>query len=131
VTLCGLWYLLDYVSRIVNTLMLVAAMLWSGVCFAECRILPEASHAEAKSSVPPCHKQKQQTSKPCVDPGACVLETATGDQQEQQVVVHLSAISIAAAVTLGHALPPLGLAVIRTPQHFAGSERPRTSVLRI
>lgn len=119
-------------SKVLNTLVLVAAMLWSGVCFAECRILPSVSHAEAKTAIPPCHKQKQETAKPCVDPGACVLEVATKDHL--QVAVNLSAVPIATAAAAPWSDVPVPVFCLLTPSAFrdaAGTPRPRTSVLRI
>jgi hypothetical protein len=47
----------ELVARIVQTLALIAGLLWSGVCAAECKVLPEPSQ-----HVPPCH-QKQNPSK--------------------------------------------------------------------
>lgn len=134
-TFCRLWYLLNYVSKVLNTLMLVAAMLWSSVCFAECRVLPKASHSEAKSATPPCHKQKQESpAKPCVDPAACVFEAAPEDQQlqKQLSLVDWSGVPAMPVASFGGQLPVVAsgigwdLSAVRTV-----SSSPRASVLRI
>jgi hypothetical protein len=49
-----------------QALVLIAGLLWSGVCLAQCRVLPSSkSHAKQSgkpTSLPPCHQQQQQSS---------------------------------------------------------------------
>lgn len=116
-------------SKVLNTLMLVAAMLWSSVCFAECRILPPKPEA----AVPPCHKQQQQSQhKTCVDPGACVFEVApAGDQQQLASSGDLSDVPALTVAALGDELAAVYAVPVFTSGDLTGVVRPRTSVLRI
>jgi hypothetical protein len=135
VTFCGLWYLLNYVTKVLNTLMLVAAMLWSGVCFAECRVLPKTPKSQAKSTVPPCHKQKQEApAKPCVDPAACVFEAAPEDHQLQKQLSLSDVHSIPAmqfASFFDGELPVFSANSADLRGVLTVGSRPRASVLRI
>ncbi|BDC51759.1 hypothetical protein F183_A40740 [Bryobacterales bacterium F-183] len=115
------------VSKVLHALMLVAAILWSSVCFAECRILPREDASQ--KPLPPCHKQQKQEAKPaCVDPGACVYEVTAGASDLVAAVADVPAV----VVDVAFAVPPVWQQVAALPalDHCAGA-RPRTSVLRI
>jgi len=49
----------ELVARIFQALTLIAGLLWSGACAAECRILPDVAQKAqpAQRELPPCHKQ--------------------------------------------------------------------------
>jgi hypothetical protein len=54
----------ELVAQIFQALALIAGLLWSGVCAAECRILPELGQKaqSAQRELPPCHKQQHDES---------------------------------------------------------------------
>ena len=52
----------ELVAKLFQALILVAGLLWSGVCTAQCRLLPHPSGKQ--QHLPPCHqKQKQEQQK--------------------------------------------------------------------
>ena len=90
-------------SRIFSTLLLLAAFLWSSVCFAQCRILPPQGVSHALASVPvqkeapPCHKQGHtQTQQPsgtrdCQEASPCFTNLP---EQAAEPVVQLCSVAL-------------------------------------
>jgi hypothetical protein len=65
------------VARLIQALMLIAGLLWSGLCVAQCRVLPSSAKAAKKQGtkqVPPCHQnqEKAPTQDDCKDDGCTV-----------------------------------------------------------
>lgn len=65
------------VAKLVQTVLLIAGLLWSGVCVAQCRVLPPQAAKPAQQSkkkLPPCHQQQEQApdQEDCKDEGCSV-----------------------------------------------------------
>lgn len=68
-----MWYKLNTVARLFQALMLIAGLLWCGVCDAQCRVLPQVKAKKQNKKLPPCHQQKQSpVQEDCNDEGCSV-----------------------------------------------------------
>ncbi len=52
----------ELVAKFFQALVLIAGLVWCGVCTAQCRILPQAPQQQQKH-LPPCHQQQKQEQK--------------------------------------------------------------------
>ncbi len=90
--------------NLLQTLVLIAGLLWSSVCVAQCRVgfgKSSKQHSTEKQ-VPPCH-QKQQQQQDCKDDGCTVVNYADSEKAAADLS---SAVLFDSVATPLEATPP-------------------------
>ena len=128
-----MWYRLKSVVRLLQTLSLVAGLLWSSVCVAQCRIgvKKHSTSQSAKSPLPPCHQKQPSHGAPqndCQDDG-CLL--ANADSSETVVDAVVASLPKAASNTVQLLEPGREAAIRGGHARFAGRPPGSISILRV